>query len=401
MICLKKPTLRGFFYIFNAILNFFVLKSVLCSPEFKRAGANFDLGMSLGIKKLRMMLFMNLSQLQQKLNSIWYQNQSSWLNLILIPLSVVFKFVLVARQFFVSPPCHANSLPVIVVGNLTVGGNGKTPAILALIAFAQKQGKKPAVICRGYPVNPARPLLVNDQSSADTVGDEALLIFKRTGVPVSVCRDRRAAILALAGQDIDLIFSDDGLQNFHFKHDLELVIYDAVRQFGNKKLLPAGPLREPITRLARVDFILRKEFAAAPVDQVSQLQGRRVYSFQLSYSYFVALPDWARQNNAKKITADYFKNKKVMAVTAIANPESFFTILRMQGIEFEPIAFNDHYALSARDFVLFKDCEVIMTEKDAVKSLDFADQHFWCLPLIGVFSNEFEQAFAPALLKLS
>ncbi len=318
---------------------------------------------------------------RQKLYRIWYQHEKSLWNFLLIPLSKIYASLIRCRKKWVFKAYHSK-LPIIVVGNLTVGGGGKTPAILALIALLHSKNLKVGVVSRGYPINPAQPILLNEKSTAAEVGDEPLLIYRRTHLPVCVCGNRMRAIQQLEQQAIDIILSDDGLQNFSFKHDIEIVLVDAERGFGNKKLLPAGPLREPLTRLKTVDFIVEKTYQ--PIEG-GQLQLR------LRAGELTALV------SAQKAAPTYFQHKKVIAMTGIANPESFFNQLRQLGIHFEAKAFCDHYAFTVKDFAALGNAEIIMTEKDAVKCLAFADARFWYLQMEGRFSENFENAL---ILKL-
>lgn len=336
-------------------------------------------------------------RLQEKLNAIWYHRQSSKLNLLLIPCSFLFQLIITLKHKWLHPITTNNPVPVIVVGNLTVGGSGKTPAIIALVYMLQQQGKKPGVISRGYPSNPRKPIIVQHDAQAQKVGDEALLIFKRTGVPVCVCKDRHAAIQTLVKQNIDIILSDDGLQNIHFKHDIELVIYDKILQFGNEKLLPAGPLREPLRRLNQVDLLIEKQLSTDTTFQnnnrLSWHTSKPVYPFVLYSTGFVRLLEWAMPN-ATPVSADYFHHKKIIAITAIAHPERFFASLSAQNIRHTPVVFPDHYIFQASDFNNYLDCTIIMTEKDAIKCLDFCQENFWCAPLTGAFSPSFAAALS-------
>lgn len=332
------------------------------------------------------------SWLQQQLNNIWYQKQKNWLNFILLPLSYLYQGILTLKNKLVKKQGVKNKVPVVVVGNLTVGGSGKTPAIIALVELAKQQGLRPAVISRGYPLSPKVPIVLNNESVASAVGDEPLLIYKKTQVPVCVCRNRQAAIQALSHLPIDVIFSDDGLQNFSFKHDIEIVLVDETLQFGNQKLLPAGPLREPLTRLKQVDFILTKTFAANPTEVIPGSQ-----PLKLSANRFYSLSGWHYNDLENSVDLNYFKDKKVVAVTGIAQPESFFTYLKKLGIACECYAFNDHYAFSTKDFAPFAEAQIIMTEKDAIKCFVFSDLRFWCLPLNAELSLAFSQAFLARL----
>lgn len=322
----------------------------------------------------------------KKLHKIWYENEKSIWSLLLRPLSYLYFLMLKLRKKRCGYRSH---LPVVVVGNLTVGGSGKTPAILALIDFLQQRGLKPGVVSRGYPINPKKPILLNKNSSSKEVGDEPLLIFHRTHIPICVCRDRAAAIQLLEQQSVDVILSDDGLQNFTFHHDIEIVLYDANLKFGNRKLLPAGPLRESLSRLSSIDFIVKK----VVIDPSLRLRMTSLsYQLELKTSDFVRLQDW-KENRPARSKAQSFQDTKNLAITAIAHPKNFFHTLTTLGLSFESHAFQDHYAFSSKDFTNFKDAQIIMTEKDAIKCLSFAEDNFWCLPLEASFSKDFLEDF--------
>jgi len=340
----------------------------------------------------------NFGACQQKLNAIWYQQQPSMLNILLIPLSLLFNLAIILRNKFAKKSLKANPVPVIVIGNLTIGGSGKTPAIISFVQYLQQKGFRPGVITRGYPISPKKPICVQKDSSPEEVGDEGLLIFMRTQVPVCVCRDRYASIQTLAAQGVEIILSDDGLQNFNFKHDLEIVLYDQTRQFGNQKLLPAGPLREPLTRLQQINFLLEKKIntQAKSRASLSWHYAKPIYPFELKTDGFISLCD-----KQKKVSADYFQDKKVLAVTAIADPESFFQSLSNQGIQYDRLIFQDHYLFQAKDFAVYMDHTIIMTEKDAIKLLHFTHPDLWVMPLTGSFSASFEQALDHALATLA
>ncbi|MCD6046556.1 MAG: lpxK [Gammaproteobacteria bacterium] len=324
---------------------------------------------------------------QKHLNEMWYKNKHIALRLALRPFSCLYRIGFIVKKIL-NQKTYRSRLPIIVVGNITVGGTGKTPTILALIKLLQQQGLRPGVISRGYPISPAKPILLDLSSSADKVGDEPLLIYRNTQVPVCVCRDRVLAIKTLeAREDLDIILSDDGLQNFSFKHHVEVLLFDHERQFGNQQLLPAGPLREPLSRLKSVDFVIDviKVPGMAPDTAVGLLlKPGKILSVKKN------LPLEDLRN---------FQGKRVVALTAIANPESFFNNLTALGLSFEKHTFQDHYAFTLDDFKPFADAEIIMTEKDAVKCAEFANEHFWYLTLEGKFSKDIKSALLAKLLK--
>ena len=342
------------------------------------------------------------------LNKIWYENKLFYLQCLLIPFSFLFGLIIYLRRSYLKRFANIkNKVPVLVIGNLTVGGSGKTPLIIALVKFLKSQNKKVGVIARGYPVSPENPIILEKTSSAQEVGDEAILVFKETNVPVCVSKNRQAALQELLKHhDLDYVLSDDGLQNYHFHHDVEIIIYDKQLKFGNKKLLPAGPLREPLSKLNKVDFVLEKiflnenenenenlkfldeSFALSDLIGVESKSTQKIYPFFITYQNFVCVLDQGKKNK-KTVESDYFFNKKVVVVTAIAQTSAFFEYLKSKNIIFSFVTYHDHYLFSESDFIKFSDCEIIMTAKDAVKCQQFANEHFWYLELEANFSAAF------------
>ena len=272
-------------------------------------------------------------------------------------------------------------MPVIVVGNINVGGSGKTPAVIWLANQLKQQGYKPAVISRGYGGNATQATSVTPASLTSIVGDEPVLIASRCDCPVWVGADRVDAATALlkAHPECNVIISDDGLQHYRLKRDVEIAIADNA-SLQTACLLPAGPLREAPWRLKTVDAIVcngEKVIANA-------------YQMQLVGEQFYNLTDKSLTANA----AD-FKHKKVTAIAGIGKPERFFEHLRQLGLSFASIGFADHYAYSAQDLAHI-DCDaIIMTEKDAVKCKLFARTNCWVLPV----QASIDEALMPVILE--
>lgn len=274
-------------------------------------------------------------------------------------------------------------VPVIIVGNLTVGGTGKTPLVIWMVDFLKQQGFKPGVISRGYAGSTSQsPHAVIVDSDPAVVGDEPLLLARRCACPVVIGADRPAAAqYLLAHNDCDVIISDDGLQHYALQRDIEIVVIDGERRFGNGYCLPAGPLREPPERLKEVDLVvanggnelLEGEFAmqCRGDDLINLLSGER------------------------KPLAD-FAGQGCHAVAGIGNPNRFFEQLTSAGLNCESHAFPDHHAFRAVDLRFKDDKPVIMTEKDAVKCGGFAQARHWYLPV----DAELPEAFSEQLLKL-
>jgi len=268
------------------------------------------------------------------------------------------------------------SVPVIVVGNLTVGGTGKTPLVIWLAQFLQAQGYKPGIVSRGYGGRaPQYPLLVTTVTNPSWCGDEPLLIARNTGCPVMVDPQRTRAVATLLAQtDCNVIISDDGLQHYALGRTLEIVVVDGVKRFGNGFCLPAGPLREPLRRLATVDLMVTNG-GDNSAEETMQLQPQ-------AFNQVI---------NAKNTAPlDYFRGRKIQAVTGIGNPDRFFQTLRDLGLQISEHKFPDHYAYQASDFKNFSANDIIiMTEKDSVKCEKFVDERYWYLPVAAELSAAF------------
>lgn len=314
---------------------------------------------------------------------LWLQRQWFRLTLwhvVLIPLSILFGLaVALRRSLYRAGLLRAVRLavPVIVVGNISVGGTGKTPLVLWLAGFLRQQGFHPGIISRGYGGGAAGTLAVDAGSDPASVGDEPLLLAKKSGCPVWVGRDRVDAGMSLlrAQPECDVLLSDDGLQHYRLGRDVEIMVVDGERKFGNALLLPAGPLREGISRLKSVDAVvvnggthlgmpLRNEFAM-------RLEGREFYNLL---------------NPRLRAAPSDFRGKKLHAVAGIGNPQRFFEHLRGLGLRFEAHAFADHCAYRPQDLSYADADALLMTEKDAVKCAGFADERYWALGVDAVLT---------------
>jgi len=258
------------------------------------------------------------------------------------------------------------SVPVIVVGNLTVGGTGKTPFVIWLADYLRQKGYRPGIVSRGVGGKKwTEPYWVDRHALASEVGDEALLLARKTQCPMVVCVNRVLAVHALLNKThCNVVLSDDGLQHYSMGRQIEIVVVDHDRQFGNGLMLPAGPLREPLKRLQTVDLVVSNGSVKKGEQMI--LRGETVCS--------LSMPD-------KKMALSHFKNKTVHAIAGIGHPERFFASLRAQQIQVIEHVFPDHY-LYRRDDIYFADeLPVIMTEKDAVKCMEFADERHGYLPV--------------------
>jgi tetraacyldisaccharide 4'-kinase len=263
------------------------------------------------------------------------------------------------------------TVPVIVIGNLSVGGTGKTPLTIALAEGLRERGYTPGVVSRGYGGTQKLPLLLDASAEPSQVGDEPCLI-RTSGVPVAVGRDRPAAAKLLIDAGCDVVIADDGLQHYALARDLEICVIDGVRRFGNGRLLPAGPLREPMSRLQKVDYRVCNGGAVAPGDIAMELHGGMARA--LVDDHAQPLADFAGQT--------------VHAIAAIGNPARFFASLRAQGLQVIEHPFPDHHAFVPNDFP-FDGKPVLMTEKDAVKCRTFAQAHWWSVPVRAVLPKAF------------
>ncbi|WP_423820910.1 tetraacyldisaccharide 4'-kinase [Salinisphaera sp. SPP-AMP-43] len=300
--------------------------------------------------------------LSKSIQRRWYGRQPLWP---LVPLAVLFGGVVALRRVAYERGwlrSYRVSPPVLVVGNVTVGGSGKTPLTLAVIERAQQHGLRVGVVSRGYGGQAERyPLAVNGQTSAEAAGDEPVLIARRTGVPVVVAPDRVAAARALVERgDVDLIVADDGLQHYRLVRDAEIVVADARRGNGNGWLLPAGPLREPAQRSERADLCC--------------VHGQNA-DFWLAPGQAVNLDDDQRRPLAE------FAGAPVHAVAGIGEPARFFDMLRAAGLTVIEHAMADHHRYRAEDLAFESAGPVLMTEKDAVKCGGFDRDDLWMVPV--------------------
>jgi tetraacyldisaccharide 4'-kinase len=278
-------------------------------------------------------------------------------------------------------------VPVIIVGNIVVGGTGKTPLVIWLTGLLKAQGYKPAVVCRGYLGQASSwPQLVHPSTDPRLVGDEAVLIAKRCEVPVAADPNRVRGVEYLTNQtDCDIIVSDDGMQHFALGRDIEIAVMDGERRHGNGRYLPAGPLREPVARLKNVDLVVSCG-SACGVDFEMQLVAREI-----------------RDVRGTGIRRDVpsLKGSKVHAVCGIGNPGRFFTRLRDLGLDIQSHEFPDHHQFAPTDIDFKDDLPVLMTEKDAVKCRAFAGSQHWYLPVEATLSPGFGKRVLALLRKTS
>ena len=297
---------------------------------------------------------------------------------LLYPVSLLYGAVAGARRAATTP--SRLPVPVIVVGNVTTGGTGKTPLILWLADTLRARGFTPGIVCRGYGGTGRAPQPVRPDSDPAACGDEAVLLARRGDCEVWAGADRVAAARALlaAQPACDVVLSDDGLQHYALARDVEIGVVDAARGFGNGWLLPAGPLREPPARLAGVDaVVLNGGEAHASVTLIPPATAR--FTLRLEGREFRNL-----LNPDRTAGAELFRGKRVHAVAGIGNPQRFFRHLQALGLEFTAHPFPDHHPFAATDLEFAGADAVLMTEKDAVKCRRFADEAHWELPVDAV-----------------
>lgn len=306
--------------------------------------------------------------MSQRLVRAWYEGHPLlWL---LWPVALLYGLVTgVRRLLYAGGVLRSRSfpVPVIIIGNITVGGTGKTPLTLALIDFLRAQGYRPGVVSRGYGGRTTYPCLLSGSSTAAEVGDEPYALYHRGGVPVVVDPLRvRAVSHLLARTDCNVVLSDDGLQHYALGRDIEIVVVDGARGLGNRLLLPAGPLREPPSRLDEADLVVVNGDgdAGVPASRM-RLQPQPWRSVSRDDPGADLPPPGCR----------------VHAVAGIGNPQRFFSMLASQGFDVVPHAFADHHAYSAQDLAFDERLPIVMTEKDAVKCAGFAAENWWYVPV--------------------
>lgn len=305
-------------------------------------------------------------QLTLAITHAWYQGSVGLY--LLWPLGKLFSFITTWRYQRVRKNLKPSQqrAPVVVVGNLTVGGAGKTPCVIALAKFFQQHGYTPGIVSRGYGGRaPYYPYCVDMNSTVNEVGDEAFLLYQTLNCPVVIDPHRKKAVehlLALKPQ-VNLVLTDDGLQHYALARDYEIVVWDSKRGVGNGWCLPAGPLRESLTRLDSVDLILQQ--GDDPLQPSFTLKPQAFVQITLPY---------------KQLPLDFhFYHKPVHAVAGIGNPTRFFDSLQALGLTIIPHVFPDHHWFTAQDLDYNNDYPLIMTAKDAVKCTQFAKSNWYYL----------------------
>jgi tetraacyldisaccharide 4'-kinase len=311
------------------------------------------------------------------LNKVWYASAPPpwWLT----PLAAIYAALSRVRRFAYAKRLMRSTRllsPVIVVGNLTAGGTGKTPLVCWLASQLAERGFRPGVVSRGYGGSSRRPRLVQHSDKPEVVGDEAILLTRRSGVPVAIGRDRPAAAQLLIDAGCNIVVSDDGLQHYALARDCEIVVVDGDRRFGNGRLLPAGPLRESAERLRSADAVV---FNGGPVHG-GPAQSDGALHMRLLATHAISM----KFGSTKPLRE--FAGRPAHAVAAIGNPGRFFAMLRALGIDVVEHPLADHAELSLDDISFADDLPVLMTEKDAVKCREIAGPHHWYVPVNVAFA---------------
>lgn len=315
---------------------------------------------------------------------IWYGHSTLvWL---LVPFSWLYKAIIDFRGSLHRSgvlPAHRVGVPVVIIGNITAGGTGKTPLTIWLAKALRDKGYCPGIISRGYrgKVGPD-PVVAATDSDPAVVGDEAILLVTASGCPVVVHPDRVAAAEKAIQMGADVIIADDGLQHFRLARDCEIAVIDGHRGFGNGRLLPAGPLREKPTRLESVDKVVVQRVAREPREILRRTSDRRPFNFDLK-------PTSVRRLDGSEIrTMADFTGRKVHAIAGIGNPNRFFRVLEANGMIIRRHPLVDHAAISPSDISFDDDLDVVMTAKDAVKCRFPEAGRCWCVDADVEFEGE-------------
>jgi tetraacyldisaccharide 4'-kinase len=321
----------------------------------------------------------------KSLTYYWYH--PGFLVWLLLPISWLYCAIAIIRRGLYRLnilKSYGSTVPVVVVGNIVAGGSGKTPLLMSLCQYVQQQGFRPGVVSRGYGGTVSGVRQVRQDDAAQLVGDEPLMICQRTVVPVVVGADRVAAVdCLLSNNTCDIVFSDDGLQHYRMKRDLEIAVVDAARAFGNGLCLPAGPLRERVSRLNEVDIVV---YNGVEIERDGQC------------SYSLKILDLKSLHSEGSVSITSFTGRPVHAVAGIGHPGRFFHQLREYGVDVIEHAFPDHHDYRQDDFAGWEQGCIIMTEKDAVKCRHLTLSDAWVLSVTAEFSSTLRSRLDSMLL---
>lgn len=332
------------------------------------------------------------------LEKAWHK-KAGWL-ILLWPVSLLFRLLSTLRRALLQPKTRPDyvTAPVVVIGNISLGGTGKTPLLITLAKTLQKQGFKPGIVSRGYGGEAANyPFAVDEDSDVRESGDEALLIAQKTGCPVYVDPDRCEALRALLqNADVNVVLSDDGLQHYKLYRDLEIVVVDGARLFSNGFCLPAGPLREPVSRLSEVPYIVLNGAPAAELPQLAD-----AHTMTLEPRSLINLVSGEKRPFAG---APFNMGNALQVVSALGNPQRFYDLMARLPYQQQTYSFPDHHIFTPADFEqrgIDEHQPVVMTEKDAVKCQPFAKNNFWYLSVEVKLESQFIERLVADLGKVS
>lgn len=324
--------------------------------------------------------------LKETIESLWLKEKPSFLYCMLLPFSWVFRVIVILRRYIYTMllPRKRFSVPIVIVGNISVGGNGKTPCVIALANILKEKGYRVGIVSRGYGVRPIKaPLKVVPQSPYEKVGDEPVLIAKRTSCPVVICASRVHAVeYLLKNADCDVVLSDDGLQHYALSRDIEIVLIGGRKSLGNGQCLPAGPLREPFTRLKSVDFVMGDNNIAG-----------------VEYPIRTREMGFYKVGSDEPVSLSSLKSKSLYAYAGIAHPYRFFDALEKRGLKFKPCVFADHHSFSEADLMVHKDDIIVMTEKDAIRCQAFSLNNLYYMKIESEMDARFLNDFLEQLTK--
>lgn len=293
--------------------------------------------------------------------SFW--QKKSLLSILLLPLSFLYCAIVIMRRFFYQQgwfKSYGFAIPIIIVGNITVGGNGKTPMVIWLARFLKNQGFNVGIVSRGYGRKTKHSIVVDANKTPDEVGDEPLLIYQSLKLPVIVDRNRVQGVKDLIEQfHCNVIIADDGLQHYRLKRSFEIIMIHGAYQLGNALCLPSGPLREPKKRLDQANILIYHDKKQPP------------WFTEIIFSKIIHL------QSQKTVCLTQWQGKTCHAVAAIAHPESFFAKLKQYGINVIPHAFTDHYFFKKDDLDFKDNYPILMTAKDAVKCQTLVNEKHW------------------------
>ncbi|MEM7082737.1 MAG: tetraacyldisaccharide 4'-kinase [Pseudomonadota bacterium] len=322
--------------------------------------------------------------LERWLHAVWYNNAPS--GHLLRPLSWLYGFIIRLRRRvyrWSMKSRYRAGVPVVVVGNLTVGGAGKTPFVVWLVKQCQRQGIQPGVATRGYGARDETPRLLAAGDNATSAGDEAMLLSRAVAAPIALAPRRADAVAILEAQGVELVVCDDGLQHYGLDRDLEICIVDVERRFGNKRLLPAGPLREPLSRLDEVDEVVWHR-----------------QSLQDGEGMALGNPRLRHLLTGDHVSLDALPSQRVHAVAGIGHPERFFSSLESHGLDVVSHPFADHYAFTPDSLTFGDDLPILMTEKDAVKCAAFADSRMYSVMVDTLVSESLSTSIMQSVMSL-